>query len=100
MDTLNALIKHLQNGIETGPSNTWVNKEDTFFYEIGREQTDGSITGIVQKFIPVTNFARRFGNFKINSDGTIVRFPGTSKKDWKIAEVDAYKEQLKTFPLR
>jgi len=54
-------------------SNFWEHKGRKFFYEIGREQDDGSITGSIYEDFGDT--CRRAGAFKINPDGSINRFP-------------------------
>jgi len=50
----------------------------TFFYEVGREQPDGSITGTLFENIDATH-ARKYGSFKISYSGGIVRFPGIKR---------------------
>lgn len=58
------------------------------FWEIGREQADGSITGKCWK--PWPQDPTRVisgGSFKIDSEGKIVRFPGVPKAIQKQAEV-------------
>lgn len=57
-------------------SNTWKHKGETYFYELGREQADGSITGTVHLCLP-DNKARQVGSFKCCADGAIPRFHGT-----------------------
>lgn len=61
-------------------SNTWSDLGRTYFYERGRENDDGAITGTVFKFTGssnsiVTGTARRIGSFRINADGTVERAP-------------------------
>ena len=46
----------------------------TYFYEVGKEQADGSITGTLFQNVDESH-ARKVGSFRINSDGTIARFP-------------------------
>jgi hypothetical protein len=60
-------------------------KGKRFFFERGREQRDGSITGSVFEMLP-ENTARKVGTFKISEDGTVERFPGLSAADRKEAE--------------
>ena len=72
---LDAMIKVMQ---DCGPhkcSNAWVVDGVEYFYEIGREQEDGSITGTVMEL----SNAHKVGSFKISHDGKVVRFP-TSRK--------------------
>lgn len=61
-----------------GLSNSWEWNGNQYFYEIGREQPDGSITGEVYIFLP-DNKARRYGSLKIMPNGNVLRFPGTPK---------------------
>jgi hypothetical protein len=48
------------------------------FYEVGKEQADGAITGSVFENLP-NGFARKFGSFRVNPDGYISRFPCTTR---------------------
>jgi len=67
------LIRHsfsdgkTSNGLRIGAA--------TFFYEVGRENADGSITGTLFENVDETH-ARRYGSFKIHATGVISRFPG------------------------
>jgi len=56
-------------------ANTWRRGQDTLFYEIGRENLDGAITGSVWSMS-----GRRIGSFRIEPDGSVTRFPGMPKK--------------------
>lgn len=55
------------------PSNATL---DGGFWEIGRENADGSITGKVWKPWGTAGHVVPRGSFKIDSEGKIVRFPG------------------------
>jgi hypothetical protein len=55
-------------------SNVLILKGERYFYERGRENADGAITGTLLKEID-GNYARPAGSFKIAPDGMIVRFP-------------------------
>jgi hypothetical protein len=57
-----------------GPTNTWVFEGLTYFYEIGRENRDGSITGPVCVFVG-ENRCRNVGSLKIDHDGALIRWP-------------------------
>ena len=57
--------------------NVWANNGDYFFWDSGREQTDGAITGTVYKMLS-DNRCRRLGGVRIEPDGTITRWAGTS----------------------
>lgn len=67
-----------------GSSNAFGSPEVNYFVEIGREQTDGSITGTT--FKSIANMCRKAGSFKINGDGTIARFPMMTKAEKTQAE--------------
>lgn len=60
-------------------SNDWYEKERHYFYEIGKENRDGAITGAVW-----TMEGYKKGGFRIEPDGTISRFdhlPASVKKE-------------------
>lgn len=59
-------------------SNTWTYNGNTFFYERGKENSDGSITGSI--FLMLDNgHCRRYGNLKIEANGLVTRWPGMPK---------------------
>lgn len=87
---LEQVIKFLQNlhGNPTNSSNSW---GEGYFYEIGRENVDGSITGKVMKPIPnKPGYCISAGGFKIDPNGDIVRFPTLQKK---------YKDIIQEIPI-
>lgn len=57
-----------------GSSNTWEKDGESYFYEIGRENPDGAVTGTVYRNVGA-NRCRKAGTFRIDPDGRIVRFP-------------------------
>lgn len=57
-----------------GSSNSWQNDGNDYFFERGREQADGSITGTVYRMIG-ENRCRKAGSAKIDPDGLVRRFP-------------------------
>ncbi len=59
-------------------SNTLVLQGTEYFYERGREQDDGAITGTLMRVSLSGDYAYREGSFKIAPDGTILRFPHLS----------------------
>jgi hypothetical protein len=63
---------------QTGSSNTFKVGADTYFYETGREQGDGAITGTIQKFVGEDK-CRRSGGFRIEGDGKMTRGPAFMK---------------------
>ena len=59
---------------QTGGSNKYEANGNTYFYDIGREQRDGAITGQVFQMSD-TGYATRVGTFRIEPDGTVTRYP-------------------------
>jgi len=62
-----------------GPSNTWDHKGHRYFWERGREQRDGAVTGTIYREVP-PNHACRVGSFRIEPNGTITRAPFSMKE--------------------
>lgn len=65
-------------------SNGWIFKGNSYFFERGREQDDGAITGSVYRHGDNNNgiakgFCRRVGSVKILSNGQIKSWPFTTK---------------------
>lgn len=56
-----------------------------YFFERGREQEDGAITGSLMAMLP-NEYCRKVGTVRINPDGTIARFPGLTKAAKQQAE--------------
>lgn len=84
-NVLDAITKEFQ--VLNGPSN---GLPDGGFWEIGRENPDGSITGTVWKPYGDSHVVRR-GSFKIDPYGKIIRFPGLKKKIREKIEKSAVK---------
>ncbi len=83
---LDSLIILLQSSSpKINSSNTWEKKGIKFFYEIGKENIDGAITGIVQRFVG-DNLCKVSGSFRIESNGKITRFIGSTKQQRTTAE--------------
>jgi hypothetical protein len=68
----------------TGPSNTWMYKGNTYFWERGREQDDGAITGTVWLIYdkpgsPIgensTKLCHRSGTIRVEGHGKLTRWP-------------------------
>ncbi len=57
-----------------------------YFFEHGREQSDGAITGTVWKYTGEKT-CRKSGSFKIESNGRISRFIGSSKNQRESAQI-------------
>ena len=69
----------------------------SYFYEVGRETDDGSITGPVYENIDETH-ARLVGRFKIHASGVIVRFPRI-KNNQRIMLKFKFDELQRTNPM-
>jgi hypothetical protein len=52
-----------------------------YFFERGRENGDGSITGVLMFCIPDSAYCRRAGAVRIEPDGRIARFPKLTAAD-------------------
>lgn len=70
---------------------------ETYFYEVGKEQADGAITGTLFQNIDA-NHARRVGSFRINADGTIARFPRI-RRDMQISMYLRFLELQRVNPM-
>ena len=68
------LLMYAVKGNTNGPTNSWTFDGENYFYEIGRENYDYSITGSVFKMVG-RNLSKKVGPFKISRDGILVRFP-------------------------
>lgn len=66
------------------------------FYEIGRENADGAITGTVFENVG-EGFARRVGSFRIEPDGFITRFPSI-KRNQRVQLKFRFDELRRTNP--
>ena len=80
---LKALITQLQSASskEVLTSNSWIYKNTEYFYEIGKENKFGDITGKVMRSFNKdgTDLCKYVGNFHIDSDGDIWYFPTTER---------------------
>ena len=88
-----AVLKVISDAIyeKNGSQNTWTKDGNEYFYEVGRENSDGSITGRV--WLLKGQLAYPKGSFKIDSDGALIRFPHLSKDIRKIAKKESYTQQ-------
>jgi hypothetical protein len=71
---------------------------DGGFWEVGRENADGAITGTVWK--PWSHDPSRVvkkGGFRIEPDGTVTRFPGLSVEERREAAAWAKKRYREVF---
>lgn len=88
--TLDRLM--VQKRLETGStgSNYWTDAAGHMvFFEVGREQKDGAITGSVHRETrPGNGQGKRAGGFRVEPDGMISRFPCLTKAE--IAALNAF----------
>src|SRR5271166_6968760 len=68
-----AVICHMFGKPNTG--NTLILKGTEYFFERGRENQDGAITGSLMRMLP-GGYCRKAGTYRIDPDGTVSRFPG------------------------
>lgn len=61
-------------------SNTWKVDETEYFFERGRENEDGAITGSLYRNAPDGKTCRKMGSVRVSPDGTIARFPTATKE--------------------
>lgn len=76
----------------TGSSNTWLNeKGEKFFFQVGRENRDGAITGSVYELKRVGEDVYGYpkGGFRVEPNGALTRFPKLSKAIRKAASREA-----------
>ena len=82
MDYLREHFPVMSGSVAMG--NSWTLNGRKFFYERGREQRDGAITGTIweTRFYAPTNDERcfRVGGVRIEPDGKITRFASVPKK--------------------
>ena len=67
-------------------ANTFEVKGNKYFYEIGKENSNGSMTGTIWKFIN-GGYIKRSGSFKIDWNGKIIRFPYLPNRKKEYAEL-------------
>lgn len=84
-DNMLGVIRHTFGSKDS--SNVLILKGERYFYERGRENADGAITGTLMKELP-GNLAQTVGSYRIAPDGRVARFPRlttTQKLEcWKI----------------
>jgi len=66
-------------------ANKFKHNNNEYFYEIGKENSNGAITGTIWKIDG--DYCKRVGSFRINRDGKIIRFPYLSKRKKIYAEL-------------
>jgi hypothetical protein len=60
-----------------GNPNVLTIRGERYFFERGREQSDGAITGTLMLMLP-DDYCRKVGTVRIEPDGRITRFPKLS----------------------
>lgn len=99
-NTLEALVQYCRR--QTGTDNAWNGKSGHYQWNVGRFNSTGIINGVVRKLAGTDSSGRQIwvvaGSFKINSDGSILRFTGISKKDQNlISRVSQVQTQAQTL---
>lgn len=72
-EALKALVAELE--MVNGSSNSWAYRGEIYFYETGRENADGAITGTVYRNLPGGTHCRKAGSYRIEGRGGKLRFP-------------------------
>lgn len=68
------------------------------FWEVGRENPDGAITGTVWKpWAKDPSRVVRRGSFRVDPDGSVVRFPGLTKAQREAAGAFAVKRYAEAY---
>ena len=90
-DALDTLATIAHRFATNGNPNVWtigtVEKKQ-YFFERGKEQDDGAITGTLMVMLP-GDYCRSVGSVRIAGDGTITRFPKLIARDRFEIEAEA-----------
>ena len=69
---------------------TWHGKSGTYHWNRGRDKPNGELNGVVRKLAGIESSGNQIwvvaGSFKISANGTIQRFTGLSKANWRELE--------------
>ena len=69
---------------------TWHGKSGTYHWNRGRDKPNGEVNGVVRKLAGIDAGGTQIwvvaGSFKIAENGTILRFTGLSKANWRELE--------------
>ncbi len=71
-NVLEFMLSDLSKNVGNGTSNGWFNNCCEFFFEQGKENEDGAITGQVYRLM--NNKCYRAGSVRIEPDGIVSRF--------------------------
>lgn len=83
------IIKELGKFCEasTGDFMRWQGRSGHYHWNRGRDKSTGEINGVVRKLAGIDATGHQIwvvaGSFKIAANGTIQRFTGLSKENWK-----------------
>lgn len=80
--TLDAIAE----GTGNGSYNTWENDDRIYFFEVGDNNPDGAITGEVYR-VEVNGDATPCGDFRIESSGSVTRFPHITNVMLRLAQM-------------
>ena len=80
---LDFILNNLTKNVSNGTSNGWFNNANEYFFEQGRENQDGAITGQVWR--KLNQSAYRAGSVRIEPNGTVTRFYGIPASLRKLA---------------
>lgn len=82
---------------QTGMANTFEVNGNKYFYEIGKENRDGAITGTLNKFTE-NNRCKRAGTFRVEANGQLTRGPAFFKKvPFLIVRINTPTEYLERY---
>ncbi len=88
-DTLRKLGEILSPRDGGAPSNEYTGTDGRrYFFEVGRENADGAVTGQVVRMIG-DGHAQRAGSFRIEPNGKVTRFPFVARQTMEHAEAFA-----------
>ena len=86
--TMQALVQFCKES--SGDSQRWTGNKSTYHWNRGRDTASGEINGVVRKLagVDATGFQIWVvaGSFKIAPNGTILRFTGLTKENWRAVE--------------
>lgn len=80
---LDFILDDLSKNVGNGSSNRWFNNTRKLFFEQGKENADGAITGQVWCILNQSSY--RVGSVRIEPNGTITRFFGVPSSLRKLA---------------
>jgi len=74
----------------SGDSQRWKGNKSTYHWNRGRDTASGEVNGVVRKLAGVDSTGFQIwvvaGSFKIATNGTILRFTGLTKENWRAVE--------------